>query len=100
MKLTGYIPDNKDYKLYFDNYFKYIELSIELKSKNIWAAGTLHGNRMGGCILKLGQRIEDLKMVNFILIIILNILNYQLNLNRKIFGLQEHYMAIAWAVVY
>ena len=33
LKLTGYIPNNKGYKLYFDNYFTYIELLVELKSK-------------------------------------------------------------------
>ena len=31
LKLTGHIPNNKDYKLYFDNYFTYIELLIEIK---------------------------------------------------------------------
>ena len=33
LKLTGHIPNNKDYKLYFDNYFTHIELLVELKSK-------------------------------------------------------------------
>ena len=33
LKLTGHIPNNKDYQLYFDNYFTYIELLVELKSK-------------------------------------------------------------------
>ena len=33
LKLIGHIPNNKGYKLYFDNYFTYIELLVELKSK-------------------------------------------------------------------
>ena len=33
LKLTGNFPNNKGYKLYFDNYFTYIELLVELKSK-------------------------------------------------------------------
>ena len=52
LKLTGHIPNNKGYKLYFDNYFTYIEPLIELKSKNIWAVGTLRSDHIRGCLLK------------------------------------------------
>ena len=41
-KLTGYIPDNKCYKLYFGNYFTSIELLIEIKLKNVCAVGASH----------------------------------------------------------
>ena len=52
LKLRGRIPNNKGYKLYFDNYFTYIEPLIELKSKNIWAVGTLRSDHIRGCLLK------------------------------------------------
>ena len=52
LKSTGHIPNNKGYKLYFDNYFTYSELLVELKSKNILAVGTLRSDHIGGCILK------------------------------------------------
>ena len=58
LKLTGHIPNNKSYKLYFDKYFTYIELLIELKSKNIWAVGTLRGDSMRGCMLKSEKHLK------------------------------------------
>ena len=52
LKLTGHIPNNRSYKLYFDKPFTCIQLLIELKSKNIWAVGTLSSDHMRGCTLK------------------------------------------------
>lgn len=52
LRLCAHLPKNKNYKIYFDNYFTYIELLIKLKEHQFWAVGTLRKDRMRKCKLK------------------------------------------------
>lgn len=43
--LTRTIPENKNLKLFFDNYFSTLNLILYLQKKGIWATGTIRRNR-------------------------------------------------------
>ena len=51
LRLADSVTKNKNYKLYFDNYFTSIPLLRELKDKGILALGTLKNNRTYNCPL-------------------------------------------------
>lgn len=56
--LTRTIPDNKNFKLYFDNYFTTINLINILQQKRIWATGTIRGNRIGKAPLASEKELQ------------------------------------------
>ena len=39
MRLCSWLPKQKGYKSFFDNYFTFIELLVKLKEQTIWAVG-------------------------------------------------------------
>ena len=41
MRLCSWLPKQKGYKLFFGDFFTFIELLVKLKKQKIWAAGTL-----------------------------------------------------------
>ena len=52
MRLVENLPERENFKVYFDNFFTSIPLSIQLKEKRFHALGVLKTNRMPGTILK------------------------------------------------
>ena len=52
MGLVENLPERENFKVYFDNFFTSIPLSIQLKEKGFHALGVLKTNRMPGTILK------------------------------------------------
>ena len=52
MRLVENLPERENFKVYFDNFFTSIPLSIQLKEKGFHALGVLKTNRMPGTILK------------------------------------------------
>ncbi|KAH8026442.1 hypothetical protein HPB51_020426 [Rhipicephalus microplus] len=51
LELSGSIPENKNYLLFFDNWFTSIELLVSLHQRGIPALGTARANRISGCRL-------------------------------------------------
>eukprot|EP00795_Rhopilema_esculentum_P009567 gene9567-17318_t len=58
MRLCHHLPKDQNYKLFFDNFFNYLELLVKLKEKKIWAIGTLRADRMRGCKLKSEKELK------------------------------------------
>ena len=58
MRLCHHLPKDQNYKLFFDNFFNYLELLVKLKEKKIWAIGTLRADRMHGCKLKSEKELK------------------------------------------
>ena len=50
--LCSTLPRQMSYKVYFDNYFTFLELLLKLKEWGIWAVGTIRQYRMRRCELK------------------------------------------------
>lgn len=44
--LSQIIPEDQNFRLYFDNYFTSVPLQTHLASKNIWCCGTVQANRV------------------------------------------------------
>ena len=49
LRLAQNIPSNKNYLLYFDNWFTSIPLVCELANRKIYCLGTVRANRLKGC---------------------------------------------------
>ena len=47
-RLTRSLPENGNYKVFFDNFFTSIQLIIDLKNDGIWAVGTIRKDRLKG----------------------------------------------------
>ena len=47
-RLTRFLPENGNYKVFFDNIFTSIQLIIDLKNDGIWAVGTIRKDRLKG----------------------------------------------------
>ncbi|KAL3225737.1 hypothetical protein MRX96_049145 [Rhipicephalus microplus] len=58
MRLVESLPQHRNLKLFFDNYFTSVLLLRELKSIEILATGTIRFNRLMGCQLK-GEKCES-----------------------------------------
>ena len=52
LELCKSVPQNMNYKLYFDNYFTTIQLQVELKKLGIFSVGTVRSNRLSGLVMK------------------------------------------------
>lgn len=52
MALCQTIPEGKNFKIFFDNWFSSLQLSIALKEKGILSLGTIRKDRMGKCPLQ------------------------------------------------
>ena len=48
LRFCSHLPQLKNHKLYFDNYFTYLELLLKLKEQGFWAVGTPRLDRMRG----------------------------------------------------
>lgn len=55
----GVIPQHKNYKLFFDNFFSSITLFRELKALGILAAGTVRKNRLESCPLVTDKVLQE-----------------------------------------
>ena len=51
-KLCETLPAGQNFKLYFDNFFTFLELHLMLKRQGILSTGTVRSNRLRGCPLK------------------------------------------------
>ncbi|KAL3187662.1 hypothetical protein MRX96_024701 [Rhipicephalus microplus] len=51
LELSLSIPENKNYLLFFDNWFTFIKLLVSLHQRGIPALGTARANRISGCRL-------------------------------------------------
>ncbi|KRZ65537.1 PiggyBac transposable element-derived protein 1 [Trichinella papuae] len=51
LKLCETLPKNSNYKLFFDNYYTFLELQLRLKRMGILSCGTIRSNRLRGCPL-------------------------------------------------
>lgn len=58
MALTSELPEGKNFKLYFDNWFSSLQLAIALKERGIFCVGTIRSDRMGGCSLSSEAQLK------------------------------------------
>ena len=58
IKLCETLPKGQNFKMYFDNWFTFLELQLMLKSWNIWSVGTIRANRLRGCSLKSEKELK------------------------------------------
>ncbi|PSN48689.1 PiggyBac transposable element-derived protein 3 [Blattella germanica] len=69
VRLAEIVPENKNYKLAFDNWSASHQLLLALKEKRIWTCCTVRSNRMAGCVMasdeslkKVGRGTSDVKV--------------------------------------
>ena len=60
IKLCQTMAKGQNYKLYFDNWFTFFELQIQLHSWDIWSIGTVRSNRLRGCTLKSEKELQKI----------------------------------------
>lgn len=53
------LPQNQNFKVYFDNWFSSFKLVKTLKDKGIWSVGTIRSDRMGSCPLKSQEELQS-----------------------------------------
>ena len=58
VKLCETLPKGMNFKLYFDNWFTFLELRLMLRSWGIWTVGTLRSNRIRGATLKTEKELK------------------------------------------
>lgn len=58
IKLCETLPKQMNFKLYFDNWFTFLELQLQLKASGIWSVGTIRSNRMRGCTLQSEKELK------------------------------------------
>ena len=58
IKLCETLPIDKNFKVYFDNWFTFLELHIQLQKSGIWSVGTIRSNRTRGCDLKSEKELK------------------------------------------
>ena len=51
LRLVQDLKPNCNFKIFFDNWFKSVDLVHELSKKKIWCAATICANRLAGCTL-------------------------------------------------
>ena len=59
LRLAQTIPNNKNYKICFDNFFTGMPLLKELKTRGLFSLGTLCENLMMGCQLKSEKQLGE-----------------------------------------
>ena len=64
LRLTDQSHD-KNYKVYFDNWFTSIDLVNELKLRGIYSVGTIRQNRLFGCHLKTEKTLKKEKRSSY-----------------------------------
>ena len=57
-KLIDTLPENQNFKIYFDNYFNFLELQAALLRKGIHSIGTLRNNRQRRALLKTEKQLK------------------------------------------
>lgn len=58
LKLCENLPENANFKLYFDNFFTFPEVQLMLMKKCIWTVGTIRCNRLRNCPLKSEKELK------------------------------------------
>lgn len=58
MALASELPEGNNFKIYFDNWFSSLQLTIALKEKQIFCIGTVRQDRMGKCKLKSEKELK------------------------------------------
>ena len=58
LKYCETLPDNENFKVYFNNYFTTFEFQKRLKQRKIWSIGTVRVNRLQGCPLVLEKCLK------------------------------------------
>jgi hypothetical protein len=58
LKLCETLEKQKNFKLYFDNFYNFPELQLLLKEYGFWSVGTLRSNRTRGCPLKSDKKLQ------------------------------------------
>ena len=56
IKLAKNLPENKNFKLYFNNWFSSVDLVCLLKLQSIWSVATIRSNRLKGCTLLFDKK--------------------------------------------
>lgn len=59
LELCKNVPQNINYKLYFDNYFTTIQLQIELKKLGIFSGGTVRSSRLTDIVMKDEKTLKN-----------------------------------------
>lgn len=59
MKLVENLSENKNFKLYFDNWFTSVDLVCLLKQQSIWSVATIRSNRLKGCVLRSDKEMKQ-----------------------------------------
>ena len=65
LRLAQTIPNNKNYKICFDNFFTGMPLLKELKTRGTLSLGTLRENRMMGCQLKSEKQLGERGAIDY-----------------------------------
>ena len=58
LRLVEKLPNDKNFKLYFDNWFSSVDLVSLLKERSIWSLATIRPNRLKGCILTSDNELK------------------------------------------
>lgn len=59
IRLVENLPRNKNFKVFFDNWFTSYDLLVHLKEIGLLATGTVRINRMRGCKLKSDETLKN-----------------------------------------
>ena len=58
LRLVEKLPNDKNFKLYFDNWFSSVDLVFLLKERSIWSVATIRPNRLKGCTLASDNELK------------------------------------------
>ncbi|KRY11601.1 hypothetical protein T12_15788 [Trichinella patagoniensis] len=58
VKLFEYLPKQQNHKLFYDNYFNFINIQLRLEEDGIWTCGTIRSNGLCGCPLMSEQALN------------------------------------------
>lgn len=59
MALTSSLPEEQNFKVYFDNWFSSLQLAIALKARGIFCVGTIRNDRMAKCPLLTEKELKE-----------------------------------------
>ena len=53
------LSKNKNFKLYFDNWFTSVDLVCLLEQQSIWSVATISSNKLKGCVLRSDKAMKQ-----------------------------------------
>lgn len=58
IKLCETLQSGQNHKVYFDNWFTFLEMQLVLQKRGIWSVGTIRSNRVRHCPLKEESKLK------------------------------------------